>query len=180
MTKQKRTYSRISTRLKAYIRKLPSPDSRPLFSGCLACNAEPSITKNLQGPHIPRELVTFLQNMDAKLDMILSLLSQDSIQEDFPIRGEVVEISGAGLKFVSKTEFKEKEALELAIVLSQLPLRVVSVVGLILRLENVQNLAEAPVYVVKFTNIRDIDRENIVQFVFQEQREQIRERKNEF
>jgi c-di-GMP-binding flagellar brake protein YcgR len=109
--------------------------------------------------------------------MILSLLRQDSLQEDFPIRAEVVEISGAGLKFVSKERFDEEQALELAIILSQFPLRVVGAVGYVLRLESVRNI---PIYVVTFTNIRDLDRENIVQFVFQEQREQIRERKNEF
>ena len=177
MTAQQRTYSRISTRLKAYIRKLASPDSKPLFTGCLAGELDPSMLKNLQGVHIPRDLVVFLHNMDRKLDMILSLLRQDSLQEDFPIRAEVVEISGAGLKFVSKERFDEEQALELAIILSQFPLRVVGAVGYVLRLESVRNI---PIYVETFTNIRDLDRENIVQFVFQEQREQIRERKNEF
>jgi hypothetical protein len=176
MIKQKRSYSRISTRLKAYVRKLPSPDTRPLFSACLGCDADSSVIKNLHGSHIPRELITFLQNMDAKLDMILSLLKQDTIQEDFPISAEVVEISGAGLKFVSKTEFKKGDAIEMALVLSQFPLKIVGVVGLIHRQESLHNV---PVWVVQFTNIRDIDREHIVQFVFQEQREQIRERKNE-
>jgi c-di-GMP-binding flagellar brake protein YcgR len=56
-------------------------------------------------------------------------------------------------------------------------LRVVGAVGFVLRLESIRNI---PINVVKFTNIRELDRENIVQFVFQEQREQIRERKNEF
>ena len=174
MTAQQRTYSRISTRLKAYIRKLSSPDSKPLFTGCLAGELEPSMLKSLQSVHIPRDLVTFLHNMDRKLDMILSLLRQDSLQEDFPIRAEVIEISGAGLKFVSKEKFKQEQALEMAIILSQFPLRIAGVVGVILRVEHLRKL---PVYVVKFTNIREHDRESIVQFVFQEQREQIRERK---
>jgi len=96
------------------------------------------------------------------------------LQEDFPIRAEVIEISGAGLKFVSKEKFEQEQALEMAIILSQFPLRIAGVVGVILRVEHLRNL---PVYVVKFTNIREHDRESIVQFVFQEQREQIRERK---
>jgi hypothetical protein len=177
MTRQKRNYSRIATRLKAYIRKLPSSDSRPLFSGCLAGEFDSSLLKNLQGSHIPRDLIAFLQNMDRKLDMILSLLRQDNLQEDFPIRAEVIEISGAGLKFVSRERFEQEQAVELAIILSQFPLRVVGAVGFVLRLESIRNI---PINVVKFTNIRELDRENIVQFVFQEQREQIRERKNEF
>ncbi|MFW5731282.1 MAG: PilZ domain-containing protein [Desulfonatronovibrionaceae bacterium] len=176
MSSQDRTYSRVSTRIKAYVRISPLPDVKPMFTGCFACDQDDQSVKNLYSSHIPRELITFLKGMDEKLNMILSLLSQGSIQDDFPITAEVIEISGAGLQFVSQETFHVDDTVEMALVLSQFPLKVVGVVGRIHRREKVNNVA---VWVVKFTSVRNIDREKIVQFVFHEQREQIRGKRSE-
>ncbi len=176
MGSQERNYSRVETRIKAYARIIPFTDAKPVFTGCFACDVQEQSTKSLYGSHIPRELVNFLKGMDEKLNMILSLLSQGSIQDDFPISAEVIEISGAGLQFVSKSGFNVQDSVEMALILSQFPLKVVGVVGIIHRRLETNNV---PVWVVKFTSVRDIDREKIVQFVFQEQREQIRGSKNE-
>ncbi|WP_045210656.1 PilZ domain-containing protein [Desulfonatronovibrio magnus] len=176
MSVKDRNYSRVTTRIKAYARKTPFADTKPIFTGCFACDTDDQTSKNLYGSHIPRELVAFLKGMDEKLNMILSLLNQGSIQDDFPIAAEVIEISGAGLQFVSETSFEVDDNLEMALILSQFPLKVVGVVGRIHRMEKIKKI---PVWVVEFTSVRDIEREKIVQFVFQEQREQIRGSKSE-
>ncbi|WP_028575638.1 PilZ domain-containing protein [Desulfonatronovibrio hydrogenovorans] len=176
MSSQERNYSRVETRIKAYARRTPFANAKPIFTGCFACDMEEQSTKNLYGSHVPRELIAFFQRMDEKLNMILSLLSQGNIQDDFPISAEVIEISGAGLQFISDESFEVGDTLEMALILSQFPLKVVGVVGNIHRRVKVKNI---PVWVVSFTSIRDIDREKIVQFVFQEQREQIRGKRSE-
>ncbi len=176
MSIQDRNYSRVDTRIKAYIRKTPFADAKPVFTGCFSCNIEEQSTKSLYGSHVPRELVAFLKGMDEKLNMVLSLLSQGSIQDDFPISAEVIEISGAGLQFVSEKDFHLEDTVEMALILSQFPLKVVGVVG---RIHRTHSIKRVPIWVVEFTSIRDIDREKIVQFVFQEQREQIRGSRSE-
>lgn len=176
MGSEERNYSRVDTRIKAYVRRTPFANAKPLFTGCFACDVEEQSTKSLYGSHIPRELIAFLQGMDEKLNMMLSLLNQGSIQDDFPIAAEVIEISGAGLQFISEESFDREDTVEMALILSQFPLKVVGVVGQIQRRLEVKNV---PVWVVKFSSVRDIDREKIVQFVFQEQREQIRGSKSE-
>ncbi|MCA1744060.1 MAG: PilZ domain-containing protein [Desulfonatronovibrio sp.] len=176
MGSQDRNYSRVSTRIKAYARVTPFADAKPIFTGCFACDMDDQTSKNLHGSHVPRELIAFLKGMDEKLNMILSLLNKGNIQDDFPIATEVIEISGAGLQFISDETFKVDDVVEMALILSQFPLKVVGIVGLINRRTKVKNV---PVWVVEFTSVRDIDREKIVQFVFQEQREQIRGNKSE-
>lgn len=176
MSSQDRNYSRVPTRIKAYARITPFSDARPIFTGCFSCDIDEQPVKNLYGSHVPRELIAFLKGMDEKLNMILSLLNQGSIQDDFPIAAEVTEISGAGLQFISEESFELDDTVEMALILSQFPLKVVGVVGQIHRRIMIKKV---PVWVVKFTSVRDIDREKIVQFVFQEQREQIRGSRNE-
>jgi hypothetical protein len=177
MEKQSRTYMRISTRTKAYIRRLASPDTRPLASGCASCFTH-SASKSLQGAQLPQDLINFLKEMDSKLDMVLNLLNQEYLHGQFDYECDVVEISGAGLQFTSSEEFESGEAVELAIILSQIPFRIVGLVGSIHRVEK-EDTEEHKTYAVEYTSIRDEDREAIVQFVFHEQREQIRERQND-
>ena len=176
MGTEERNYSRVETRIKAHLRRTPFANARPIFTGCFACNIDEQSAKSLYGSHIPRELVNFLKGMDEKLNMILSLLNQGSIQDDFPISAEVIEISGAGLQFVSREQFTVDDTVEMALILSQFPLKVVGIVGHIHRQLVVKKI---PVWVVSFTSVRDIDREMIVQFVFQEQREQIRGKRSD-
>ncbi|WP_291322668.1 PilZ domain-containing protein [Desulfonatronospira sp.] len=176
MQTQVRKYSRVPTRIKAYMRRTVFDNSLPLFSCTLVGDSEDHVIKNLYGSHLPRELISFFQQLDEKVNMILSLINRDTIQADFPIQGEVLEISGAGLQFTAEEDFEEGQNLEMVLLLSQVPLRIVGMVAEIHRKEKVQGV---PVWAVQYKNIRDVDREKIVQFVFQEQREHIRGKKNE-
>lgn len=166
---------RISTRINAYVNRLSSADTRPMYSGQASTYSE-SAPKNLQGSQIPADLFKFLKEMDSKLNTILSLLSRDYLQDQFEHTCIVTEISGAGLQFTSKEEFKEGQAVEMAVIVSQMPFRIVGLVGAIQRIEQEK---EEKIYVVEYTSIREEDREAIVQFVFQEQRELIRRQHND-
>ncbi len=174
MSSENRTFSRVPTRLKMFFR-FTEKDARPLFLDCLGCDFKDISLENLNSPYLPKELLEFLSNLNNKLDVILSLLNQNSLSQDFPYKGEVVEISGAGLKFLSQEKLEPGTPIEVALSLSTLPPLLIGLVGEILRLEGEQN--QKYLYALKYLFLRDSDREQIVQFVFKEQRELLRGKK---
>jgi len=121
---------------------------------------------------LPEDLTAFLSEMDRKIDRVLGLLSQDHLKTDFSIDIEVMELSAAGLKFRSKEVFKTDDPLEIVLLLSQVPLRMAGCKGRILDQEE-----DTELYRFEFVDMRGSDMEAIVQFVFQQQREQIRNSK---
>ncbi len=170
MDSENRSFSRMPTRLTALARVLAAPGSLPLFQGC---PAPPTLSVGKLGGALPQALIDFLTAMDAKLDMLLSLESQEKLKEDFPIALQITEISAAGVSFRSQTRIEPDSHLELVIYLSRFPLRMAGAMGHVVRSER-EDLVWAGA--VEFTDIRDTDTEAIVQFVFQEQRQQLRKK----
>lgn len=168
----KGAFSRVSALVSCRLRRLPPGLERSLFHE----NAQGLAfsPQKLANAHLPEPLLEFLLNLDAKLDLLLSLASQRSIEQDFPIEGQAVELSAAGLSFISPEAFKTGQKVEIVLALSHAPLRMAGALGEITRAEQVG--AERR-YELDFTSIRDRDREAIVQFVFQEERAKIRESK---
>lgn len=164
MSQEKRSYSRIDTRLKGYARRTTDVTSPKLFRSRSAPMAQ-----DLRNAKLPEDVVGFLQEMDRKLDSILGLLSQDQLRDDFPINLEVVQISGAGMQFRSSEKLAPDDALEVVIVLERIPLKMTGAKGIVVGHEAGTNL-----YSFDFQNINDHDLEAIIQFVFGQQREQIR------
>jgi len=171
MSEEKRAFSRISVRLKAQARVMQSIESPQLFTGDAVDYTSPrdELFKNSK---LPEELTNFLVDMDRKIDRIIGLLSEDNVKSDFAIKIEVTEISGAGLKFRSTEQFDPEQPLEIILFLSQVPLRMAGSKGRILDKE-----PDTGLYRFEFVDMRGSDMESIVQFVFKEQREQIRNSK---
>ena len=162
---EKRAFIRIPTKIRGYARVVEG-DEIPFFHGSYPTSgsgAKPEKPKN-----VPDGLWDMLMDLDSKMDMLVSQVSQNRIREDFPYALVVTELSGAGIQFKSQTRFKLKHRLEVTLVLSEFPLRMAGGIGKIIRVE------ENGEFALEFTKIRDRDTEAIVQFVFQEQREQIR------
>lgn len=171
MSEEKRSFSRVQVRLKAQARAMHSLDSPQLFIG----DAMPQpVTREdfVKKSKLPEEVTGFLAEMDRKLDQIISMLGQDSVRTDFSLPVEVMEISAAGVKFRSADRFQPGDALEMIIYLSQAPLRMAGSKGRILDQE-----PDTGLYRFEFVDLRGSDMEAIVQFVFKEQREQIRNSK---
>lgn len=171
MSEEKRSFSRIQVRLKAQARVMESLDSPQLFTG----DAMPQpVTREefAKRSKLPEEVTAFLMEMDRKLDQIVTMLGQDMVRGDFSLPVEVMEISAAGVKFRSKRHFEPGDPLELIIYLSQSPLRLAGSKGRILDQE-----PDTGLYRFEFVDLRGTDMESIVQFVFKEQREQIRNSK---
>lgn len=173
MSDQKRNYSRVDTSLSGRLRHLPPGEERSLYHG-LSESELPQSMARPKGAGLPETLLSYLETINAKLDMLLSIASQDRLQNDFPVSIHIVELSGAGLIFTADKEFALNDQIEVIIFLSQVPLRICGAFGRIHRLDEVN---AKPAWVVDFTSIRESDREAIVQFVFRQQREQIRESK---
>jgi hypothetical protein len=170
MDGEHRSFSRVSTRLIAMARRLDNPGSPPLFQGC---PPPPTLSVGKIGGALPQALIDFLTAMDAKLDMLLSLESKKQLRKDFPITLEITEISAAGVTFQSESVFEEDDYLELVVHLSNMPFLMAGAVARVVRSSHEDNrwLCAA-----EFTDIRDTDTEAIVQYVFQEQRQQLRKK----
>ncbi|MFO8032922.1 MAG: PilZ domain-containing protein [Desulfohalobiaceae bacterium] len=175
-TQEQRTYSRVHTHIQAWARKMGPEDPGPLFrSGVLTWTQEQ--TPALKDSSLPEGLRSFLESINSKLDTLLSLSSKQVLQGDFPLQLQVVELSGAGLKCLRPQEkILEGDQLEAILVLTQFPVNLAGVTGQILRTEK---RGEQELLALEFTQLRQSDREKIVQFVFREQREQIRTLKND-
>jgi hypothetical protein len=171
METERKTYSRIDTALQAFMRKVTSSTTRPELRGGF-CQGVSHLRDELQRTSVPIPLIDYLEAMDTKLDTILGLLHQDSIQADYPLEATITQISGADLQFISPHELRIGDHLELVITLSRFPLYLVNPVGTVTRREQTSDTSSR--WVLEFTSIRDNDREAIIQYVFREQREMIR------
>ncbi len=172
MSEEKREFLRIPTRIKGHARLLASESELPLFRE--APSAGPGLFGADSKEGLSDSLFNLLSTINAKLDMIISFQSRESLETDFPLSLDVIEISGAGLRFHCAEELSQNQMIEAVLVLNQFPLRMAGAIGRILR--QVDHGGRV-VYALDFTNIRERDLESIVQFVFQSQRDEIRGKK---
>ena len=173
MDDEQRTFLRIPTNLHGRMRILNSERELQLFREAPITSIAVSAME-LKAAGINEALINALQSMDRKLDMLIGIHSQDSLQEDFPHVLEVVEISGAGVKVACSYPLGVNQLVELVITLTQLPVRLA---GALARVVREEPLDGRQIWALDFTRIRDRDLETIVQFVFQTQRDELRVKK---
>ena len=171
MTVAERTFARVDTALKGYLRVLPPGRFAPLFA-CTQTGTSPQLSENAQSS-LPDGLGQYLRVMDEKLDTILSFLTRQTLQEDFPVPVLIHDISGAGLRFSADREFELGQGVEVVIALSSQVRTLAGTPGVVIRKEEHQGQR---LCAMEFKDIRDSEREKIIQFVVARQREQIRER----
>lgn len=174
MTDQKRNFSRVETFFPGRLRILSPGEETPLFQGCPGCDKPLGTALRPKGANLPEALLDFLETINAKLDMLLSLVNRDHLESTFPVAMNVVEISGAGLIFMADRNFALDDRLEIVLFLNQFPLQMAGAMG---RIHRREERAGKAAWAVDFTEIREQDRETVVRYVFQQQREQIRESK---
>lgn len=166
-------FAKVATRIRAFVRPANADDQLPLTFDNPSM-LQGGVGEALEGANLSKPLANFLAALDAKMDTIVSLLSQQRLEDEYQAEVEVQEISGEGLEFMAKDSYAQGDVLEFALVLNQYPLRVAAAVG---RIEAITERAERLSHTVMFTRIREIDFEAIVQFVFNEERQRIRETK---
>lgn len=171
---ENRSYSRISTFIRARYRKLSHPDEPQICPSGFNIQSSGG-QRFLRESGLPDVLASFLMNMDAKLDRIIAQMSKDSLAAYFPDELVVLDMSAAGV-LVQSNDIKPGDFLEVVLYLGEFPPVVVSGVAEVLRSgKNVPGVGKT--YALQFTRLRDTEREEIVRFVFKEERSRIRTEK---
>jgi hypothetical protein len=144
-------------------------------------------TYKMQGENTRREedqkeiLIPYLKIIDRKLSAILDLLSRSSHDlkcaqaKLFTAWYGELEISGAGLSFVLPTHFAVETLLHLKIMLPIFPYPTIHTLCEAIRhrevlIDGVANWKNA----LKFRAINDLDRDLLIGYIFDKEREQIR------
>jgi c-di-GMP-binding flagellar brake protein YcgR len=117
--------------------------------------------------------------MDAKLDRILELISTEKKVEIPFCHGIGQNISGSGMQMVVDTPVECGKIIHTTFLLSQFPFVFMNLFGEVIR-EKEFNKDGTTLYRIgiKFLDLNINDREKIIAFVFQKQREAIRNSKS--
>jgi hypothetical protein len=122
-----------------------------------------------------RSLLPLFDQLERKLNYIIQLLSQQEEDENLPLTGEVIDLSGSGLRLITGAQVRQGDLLETSLRLPGLPIGI-PLVGSAQRIQasgqDTYPLEVALNYVV----IHEIDRERIIRYVFQAQRQQLMSR----
>jgi hypothetical protein len=169
---EKRAFMRIPTRIRGHLRLLADPEEIQVFRETPPMGSGPCPSEIREG--MSESLFTLLCAINDKLDMLLSMSSRDLLENDFPVPMDIIEISGAGVRFSTPGPLPLDQYVEAVIVLSRFPLRVAGAVGKLIRQDHQDDTV---VHALDFTRIRERDLESIVQFVFQSQRDDLRGKK---
>lgn len=132
-----------------------------------------AVSSELDPETVNPKLLYLLENMNQKLDRILSLLGAG---QDAAFRGVVpVNISGSGLRFTAREKMEAGQLLAIRIVL---PLSPPASVVFLAEVRRVMEKEKGEYEIaVKFVAIDEADQEKIVHYSFKRMRESIRNRK---
>lgn len=133
-----------------------------------------------KGVAINEDIAEFFIRMDKKLDRILSMLSKNEVISGLSEHGKGNNISASGMNICIDRPVKKGQIIHAAIILSKLPFFYIDVYGEIIRVDALKE-KNAPLCQVgiKFLNLDESGREKIIAYVFRQQREAIRKRKEE-
>ncbi|MCK4488099.1 MAG: PilZ domain-containing protein [Desulfobacterales bacterium] len=134
-------------------------------------------------------LIDFLIHIDDKLDRVLKLLSKvsgleastckDDEDEDLFV-GQGSDISGAGISVICDKALELGQILKASFMISRFPVIPLVLFGEVVRVTPVQeDGSQRYQVVVKFIDLDEEDREKIIAYTFQVQRDAIRKEKKE-
>lgn len=117
-------------------------------------------------------VLRFLQNLETKIDHLIGLAQTENLSTDFPFELQAFRVGGNGILFRSKTPLAPGDKIEIVLFLSSVPLRIAGGIG---KVENRENTSHGQLWKFSFTRLREADLDTIMRFVFQEERQKIRE-----
>ena len=140
-------------------------------------------------PDHQKKILLFIQKQEEKA-VIEQRRNHIRVDGDIPLmyamvgRGEyestheTINISGSGVRFMASTNFKEGKLLKLKIDLPTRPITVIPIIGEVVRTERVVKKKNEVSYriALQYTEISKTDREKLIQYIFQKQRELLRGR----
>jgi hypothetical protein len=162
---EKREYARVSAYLPFEVRLVAGGDReclKPRISGV-------AVLSDFTKPPEPEDklLAQWLNLLNAKLDSIISTLSVE--REGFSsLTFQTLTISGSGMGFPSKVKYNRGDLLEIKILLYMYPHVALYLYGDVVN-SNQEN--DSFYTAVRFTEMSDDIRDEIVKFVFRRQRE---------
>jgi hypothetical protein len=133
-------------------------------------------------------LIDFLIHVDDKLDRVLKLLSRASGPEGAASKddkgdgqlfvGRGSDISGNGMSIICDNTFEQGQILKTSFTISRFPVIRLVLFGQVVRVNSVQEDGKQRYQVVvKFIDMDEDDREKIIAYTFQVQREAIRKKR---
>jgi hypothetical protein len=122
--------------------------------------------------------IRMLVSIEKKLDMLANLLKAPAASHGNNVyEGKCKDMSGNGIAFFGNIPLKNGNLIEIKMSLPKLPPTPICLIGVVLKSEALpESYAKYGKYLtaVKFNAINEDDREEIVHFVLEKQREQIR------
>ncbi|MBU1610280.1 MAG: hypothetical protein KKC99_00410, partial [Proteobacteria bacterium] len=125
---ERRKYARVPTRLTGYARITSTLETEPRFS---VANINSSPTASLESSKLPSAVISFLTNLDQKIDQLLAHQSLNRIEKNYPIKLDVLEVSGSGLRFAPCESAPVGTLLEVVLLLSHAPMRLAAGKGVV-------------------------------------------------
>lgn len=168
---EKKDYVHVDVYVQGLMRIMSRPDELPKFNGY--ADDSNDLSELFSKSKLPEELILFMESMNSKLEHIIGMLEHNRMEAGFPIDIEVLNLSANGAIFKSRSRSLEQgQTVEAVLSLSQVPMIMAGGVG---KIKRVEHPSYGQVWELSFTRIREQDMENIVQFVFQQERKRIRE-----
>lgn len=171
----------VSTMVRAMFRVAEGPDAPRMYTWAGASPLVSLREEMLASGARPDALLRFLAEMDRKLDVLLSMMRRESLHDDFPLQGHIVALSGAGARLESPVKLADESFLEVLLLLDTGPLNIISLLAAARRVRGARALSGAPnrVYDLEFLTLEQDDREQIIRFVFSEERKRIRRNRDD-
>ena len=117
-----------------------------------------------------------LKVINSKLDAILDLLTTQK-KDMFALQPSHVNISGSGMSFETNERFSIGDVIEIRLILPTSGEDVFYIYGEVIKFEG--KCADRFIAFIRFTTIDEDIRDQIVKFVFEKQREDLRKKKRE-
>ena len=134
----------------------------------------------IKPPAVRTESQILLARIDQKLSILITILAEHSSRKKYDNHASVVDVSEFGLGFVHPMPLKKGDILEMGL---QLPFgdntRIIDLAGKIVNLRKPPEPEESLniIYGVEFFDVLGKDQNDILQWIFAHQREQIRRRR---
>lgn len=122
-----------------------------------------------------RPLLPILNQLERKLNYIIQMLTERDDVDKFPDAGEVIDLSGSGLRLITDVQVTPDALLEMALRLPGLQTGI-PMVGAVQRVRPSGQAQFRHEVALTYVVIQEMDRERIIRYVFQAQRQQLQSR----
>jgi hypothetical protein len=182
---ERRSFFRIQDRLVVEFRQI-TPEDFTKLKDVIQYNSIQTIDK-IEETHLladrgmkgkNEELCAYMRIMNKKLDTIINLLSQSQYGETYHnVQTEII-LSGAGVQFESHIVLKTGDYAELKIVVPIFPYPKITILCQVVRVESSGGAAAGAFRIaMQFLVINEKDRDFLIKYIFEKEREYLRQKK---